>query len=133
MPKFILDHGSPEGLQAFADLDEFTQAYVEALFFTSTGSRDDEDLEHASFDELAPKTLAKIIHDCALFQKDNEHLCSGDWSGAGHDFWLTRNHHGAGFWDGDWEEPEATALTDASHGYRSIDLYRGDDGRLYLM
>ena len=26
---------------------------------------------------------------------------------AGHDFWLTRNGHGAGFWDGDWIAPVA--------------------------
>lgn len=133
MPEFILDHGSVEGSRTFASLDEFTQAYVEAMFFTSTGTRDDEDLEHASFDELAPETLAKIIHDCELFQKDNADLIDHEWSQAGHDFWLTRNHHGAGFWDGDWEEPDATALTHASHGYSAIDLYRGDDGRLYLM
>lgn len=23
---------------------------------------------------------------------------------AGHDLWLTRNGHGAGFWDGDWRD-----------------------------
>jgi len=32
---------------------------------------------------------------------------------AGHDFWLTRNGHGAGFWDGDWPET-GDALTEAS-------------------
>ena len=24
----------------------------------------------------------------------------------GHDFWLTRNGHGAGFWDGDWDDAD---------------------------
>lgn len=133
MPEFILDHGSAEGSRAFASLDEFTQAYVEAMFFTSSGYEEDGDLQDASFGELAPETLAKIIHDCELFQKDNADLIGDEWSQAGHDFWLTRNHHGAGFWDGDWEEPEATALTDAAHGYGSIGLCRGDDGRPYVM
>ena len=50
---------------------------------------------------------------------------------AGHDFWLTRNHHGAGFWDGDWPEPQATALTDAAHAFGERNLYLGDDGRIY--
>lgn len=48
----------------------------------------------------------------------------------GHDFWLTRNGHGAGFWDrgkgelGDW-------LTALVKPYGSQDLYVGDDGRVY--
>lgn len=33
-------------------------------------------------------------------------------SDIGHDFWLTRNGHGAGFWDGDVPEPLATQLTE---------------------
>ena len=31
-------------------------------------------------------------------------------SQAGHDSWLTSQGHGAGFWDGDWQEPQATKL-----------------------
>jgi hypothetical protein len=44
---------------------------------------------------------------------------------AGHDFWLTRNHHGAGFWDrGD--HPCLDRLTDAAHrfGERDATLMR---------
>ena len=36
---------------------------------------------------------------------------------AGHDFWLTRNGHGAGFWDGDYPESEETILTDAARTF----------------
>ena len=50
---------------------------------------------------------------------------------AGHDFWLTRNHHGAGFWDGDWPEDVDEKLTEASHSWGEMDLYVGDDGRVY--
>jgi hypothetical protein len=51
---------------------------------------------------------------------------------AGHDFWLTRNGHGAGFWDGDWPEPLATVLTDAAHAFGELSPYVGDDGLIYL-
>jgi hypothetical protein len=37
MPEFILDHGSPEAAKQFKALDAFTQSYIEAMFFTSTG------------------------------------------------------------------------------------------------
>jgi hypothetical protein len=50
---------------------------------------------------------------------------------AGHAFWLTRNGHGAGFWDGDWPEPHASALDEASKAFGSFDLYVGDDGMIH--
>ena len=48
----------------------------------------------------------------------------------GHDFWLTRNGHGAGFWDrglgerGDW-------LTAQCKPYGEADVYVGDDGSVH--
>jgi hypothetical protein len=50
---------------------------------------------------------------------------------AGYDFWLTRNGHGAGFWDGDWPEPAATYLTKESKKFGTANLYLGDDGLIY--
>jgi hypothetical protein len=48
----------------------------------------------------------------------------------GHDFWLTRNGHGAGFWDrfsSGEGEAYGRALTDAAKPYGSSYLYVGDD------
>ena len=45
---------------------------------------------------------------------------------------MRRFGHGCGFWDGDWPEPYATSLTDASKAFRSLDAYLGDDGKVYL-
>jgi hypothetical protein len=49
---------------------------------------------------------------------------------AGADFWFTRNRHGAGFWDGDWSDPQAKTLTDAAHRFGEFDLLEGDDGEI---
>ena len=49
---------------------------------------------------------------------------------AGHDFWLTRNGHGAGYWDRGLGEV-GDALTTAAEVYGSCDLYVGDDGKIY--
>jgi hypothetical protein len=51
---------------------------------------------------------------------------------AGHDFWLTRNGHGAGFWDGDWTEPAATILTNAAKAFDECNLYLGDDQAIHV-
>ena len=49
-----------------------------------------------------------------------------------HDLWLTRNHHGAGFWDGDYPEPYATLLTASAQKFGEVDVYIGDDEILYF-
>ena len=46
---------------------------------------------------------------------------------AGHDFALTRNRHGAGFWDGGWKEPSASVLTKNAHAYGDFELERMED------
>ncbi len=46
---------------------------------------------------------------------------------AGHDFWLNRNGHGAGFWDGDWPEPAATTLDAASKAFGEVNLMLDGD------
>lgn len=44
-----------------------------------------------------------------------------------HDFALTRNRHGAGFWDGDWAEPWGKILTDFAHQWPETELYLSDN------
>ena len=39
-------------------------------------------------------------------------LTDDELARAGTDFWLTRNGHGAGFWDGDWDYSGLTANAD---------------------
>ena len=46
-----------------------------------------------------------------------------------HDFCLTANGHGAGFWDGDYKH--GYALTELCRPYH-YDAYVGDDGLVYI-
>src|SRR5690242_2574895 len=102
MPKFVLDHGTPDAAEIFAGLDAFTQGYIEAMFFADTGYEENGDLQHATVAELAPQFLEEIKRDCATFlaavPKDSfgrtlldlaydyapKHY---DETYAGHDFW----------------------------------------------
>jgi len=75
--------------------------------------------------------------DCADFQEQNEKLLAEaydhekyDASYAGHDLWLSRNGHGAGYFDrnlGDVGE----RLQDAARALGNFDLYVGDDGKIH--
>ncbi|MDE2021148.1 MAG: hypothetical protein KGJ13_12500 [Patescibacteria group bacterium] len=123
------------------ELDGFTKAYIEAALWSSTD--DDENPMDSNYDQfdLAPETIETMAKDCARFQEECAHLitgCARSGHGysvdeqAGHDFWLTRNGHGAGFWDGDWPE-NGDLLTQASKSYGECDLYIGDDGLIYCM
>lgn len=49
----------------------------------------------------------------------------------GHDFILTANRHGAGFWDRGYGE-DGEFLTEMSKAYGNINLYVGDDEKLYI-
>lgn len=142
MPEFILDRGTPEAARQFQDLDSFTQGYIEAMFFTSTGTGDDEELEHATFADLAPETLDKIVRDCQRFQQENriplERAYIGceqrgyDAEAAGRDFWYTRNHHGTGYWDRQLGDSITHPLMLSAANYAQVDIYLGDDGKVYL-
>lgn len=48
----------------------------------------------------------------------------------GHDLWLTRNRHGAGFWDRGLGEI-GDKLTELARSYGDVTLYIGDDGKIY--
>jgi hypothetical protein len=137
MPEFILDAGDDTAARKLHEVGAFAAGYVECMFFTSTGTGDDDDdLEHATVAELAPETWRKIIDDCAAFEQAAEVLlaeacdCPGyDATRAGHDFWYTRNHHGVGYWDrSELGDDLGRQLTEAAQRFREINLYRGDDG-----
>jgi hypothetical protein len=48
-----------------------------------------------------------------------------------HDYILTRKHHGAGFWDGDWSSEVSQILTDAAQSQPEFDAFVSD-GKIYL-
>ena len=115
-------------------MDKFLQAYIVAALWSSTDESTPEggDFLDANYgvDDLAPETLEKMKADCARFQAENAQDIKGYEEQAGHDFWLTRCGHGAGFWDGDWPEV-GDRLTDACKTYPEVILYVGDDGLIY--
>ena len=49
-----------------------------------------------------------------------------------YDYILTRNHHGAGFWDGDWSSEVSQILTEAAESQTEFTACVGDGGRIYL-
>lgn len=121
------------------DFETFFTAYLECAVWSST-ALDPEDWDKAndggdveelpieefglSADDIDDASRAKLREDALAFWDNNEE-CHSNPSQAGQDFWLTRNGHGAGFWDGDWEHGDE--LTEASKVYGSVDLWVDKD------
>jgi len=130
----------PQTIDVYS-LDDFTRQYLEtALWSTndeSTPAGGEPLDQNYDIDDIAPETLEQMVKDCEAFQRDEaadlalayQHK-GYDEGSAGHDFWLSRNGHGAGFFDrglgavGD-------RLQDAARVYRSFDLYVGDDDQIH--
>ena len=112
----------------------FLDAYLECALWSST-ERDDDGTplaDNYGVSDIAPESLASATEQCNAFvESAGELLADIDDSQAGHDFWLTRNHHGAGFWDRDLGEV-GDKLTKLAHGYGSCDPYVGDDKLVYF-
>ena len=115
-----------------------------------TGEHFDADYDIHDFTESA-RSAARA--DCAKFlealqntscpylsEYDNLYDAADDLQGnghIGHDFFLTRNGHGAGFWDGDYTDRETgieygDLICDVLHAvfgeYSDIHLWSTDDG-----
>jgi hypothetical protein len=121
--------------------DRFFHAYVECALWSSTDENGEPLDGSYGPDDLSTEALKSMREDCDDFIQGAENdllaLRVSFKDGmtpeqAGHDFWLTRNRHGAGFWDRGLGEV-GDRLTAMAHPYGSSDLYVGDDGLIYVV
>jgi len=87
-------------------------------------------------DDFAVSARGDAYDDCFDFAKANEALLASIADRRmpayiGHDFNLTRNGHGTGFWDRGLGKA-GDELTAACRPYGSADVYVGDDGFLHF-
>jgi hypothetical protein len=98
---------------------KFVEAYIECALWSST----DESGESFEGLELSDETREKMQADCDAFVEANTvDLENLDDAQSGHDFWLTRNGHGAGFWDRGLGEL-GERLSKASKNFGEVYLY----------
>lgn len=121
-------HATTERPEGFAD-------YVECALWSSIDD-DGEPLDGLSADDLAPETVQTMSDDLVDFLAlvDREGIDRSWWDAAqmAHDFWLTRNGHGAGFWDRGQGET-GDRLTALCKPFGEQHPYVGDDGLIYVM
>lgn len=131
-----LDHPFTED-----QIADFVIAYKTCALWSSIGD-DGEPLDDTkTIDEISQDCAEFMRADCVEFMRSNvadlieyeARMTCEQWRGmerAGHDFWLTRNGHGAGFWDRGLDDL-GERLSKAARAYGPVDLYIGDDGFVY--
>lgn len=118
--------------------DKLLEQYLTTALWSSTCDTGDFAGDQSFLDEnydlddisqsLKDSSKADLI---AFLESTNELLEDNDFNReyVGHDFWLTRNGHGTGFWDRDYKHGDK--LTELSKPFGTVDLYVGADGLVY--
>lgn len=123
-------------------------AYIKCALWSTTASLPEDPEANnpppldswASSDDIDPATLDTMRQECTVFLK--AHAAQIDaaalrterdrFTHAACEFWLTRNRHGAGFWDTrELWQGYATDLAAAAHATGERNLYVGDDRFIY--
>jgi hypothetical protein len=144
----VLEELKKEGftfLDNVREVDLFTQHYIKAaLWATNDESNDGGGVpldDNYSEDDFTDEALADIKAECKRFQEENAADITAEncltathyVEQAGHDFFLTRNGHGVGFWeDDDWKEEAGERLSEAAKAFGETNIYVGDDGKLHV-
>lgn len=70
------------------------------------------------------------------FDPEDHYIGSATGPGSeqlAHDYIMTHNHEGCGFWDGDWSKDASLILKILAQAKPEIDVYLDDDGLIYAM
>lgn len=94
------------------------KGYMEAVGFTDPEGEIDQTFKCQALEDCAD--FQGLLHQEGLAEE-----VEADPERAGADFWLTRNHHGAGFWDGNWERGDE--LTKWAHTYGGVDILPAEE------
>ena len=115
------------------NLDAFTKQYLVAALWSSTDDSEAPLDEKFGLSDISEECTQQAIEDCEKFRVDAGNILDDyDDETSGLDFWLTRNHHGAGFWDGDYGKENGEALTKIAQKFPELFAYVGDDGKVWL-
>lgn len=119
---------------------EFVDSYIETMLWSSIDVDNDDEFLDKSYSkkDISSEFMREIEKDCKKFIQENKEYIKDNMSRAGHDFWLTRNEHGAGFWDGDWDfevngKNAGDYLTEQASKFKTLDVYVGDDKKIYSL
>lgn len=111
------------------DIERCIRAYLACALWASTTDDGETAFDDAGYsvDDALPETMARVRAMVARFVTENARdLEALDAEQVGHDLWLTRNGHGAGFWDRDLGEV-GDRLTESAHALGEVNVIQLGD------
>jgi hypothetical protein len=115
-------------------VQEILKGYLTCALWT-----DEENLKESdenvwlSAENITDESIADAKDDIVRFlDLAGDSVKDLDSSGLGHDIWLTRNGHGAGFFDRGYDSHTTKRLMAAADALGVKDIYVGDDSRIYF-
>lgn len=114
-------------------MNKYIKQYLETALWSSVDDNGEPLDSNHSIEDFSVEAREQAKQDITeFFEKAGALLDNYDYETAMHDFWLTRNGHGAGFWDGDYEKDDGEKLTELSKKFGELNVIVDDDGKLYL-
>jgi len=130
-------------------LDKMLAQYLKTALWSSTNDEEPLDKDYG-VNDITNDAKKKSEKDCKKFldefekelekynkknkyeKNTDEHqsLFDFDIGQLGHDFWLTRNGHGAGFFDGDYDKDIEDILMKITKKFDEVNPYVTDDDKI---
>jgi hypothetical protein len=116
----------------------FFRGYLEAMCFTSLP---EDEVGSGEFrlwitdwsQKFSEEILIETMATCSSFLvKAHDFIPVERMEEAGRDLWYTRQGHGVGYWESEWENCHGAELTRLAEKLGETGMYVGDDGLLYL-
>jgi hypothetical protein len=118
-----------------ADKKEILKHYLIAGLWATPDNDENEFLDGLySLEDISLQALKSSIKDINTFMLKAKDILKGlniSNDQIGHDIFLTRNGHGAGFWDRGLGET-GEKLTLICDELKEVNLYAGDDKKIYI-
>lgn len=111
--------------------EEALNSYLETALWAEGG--DGNELDGKTIYDVDDRAKQASLKDIQTFiqqaqQQAPEELANYDARTLGHNLWLSRNGHGAGFFDDNND-----TLQNIARAMKGADIYVGDDGKVYIM
>lgn len=116
---------------------DFWKSYMVTALWSSTDQTNDEPFDYRyTIQNISAHSMHDMLQTCekfidAAYMQLGELIYEIPASQMGHDFWLSQNHHGAGFWDSTMPKNIGDKLHKISQNFPEAMIFLGDDGNLH--
>jgi hypothetical protein len=112
------------------DVNKILNSYLETAIWAEES--DENDLQGKTIHEIDKNSKANSAIEIYQFlqkaqQEASDELNTYDEEAIGHNLWLSRNGHGAGFFDDNNDK-----LQNLARNMKPVDIYLGNDNKIYI-